>query len=398
MALTSKILKGNPRLDSAANGGPPLRELPQNDDPEAVKRLQNALVALGYQSYFTAKSFPNGFDSDPDGRFGQETYNAVMAFQRKKAFPGNPGQWDGRAGKNTLAEMDKRLPDGGRDRPHPDVPPVNPNVDVKLVQQPPGEVFLITARPHNPGADDLNADDRPISPSVSATAKERVENTKKESTFELEVKMRTELSLGAADLGVAFFSLFKFNSVAGQEKVPGADFDNRVGSGGGFASGHAWFKDRVERNLRAQFDAGLVDYHDLVTGNGLDRKFGEDVPDTEPAKASGRTLPSIESPGFQIGASEVPLKTVVGSWQGHHIFISDFKVSREPPSYSAKLIYELRDHFGANDSDCEVSKSLHGTPGQLSLWVLQHTRHDGGTHFPFVPVARVVKEISGSLR
>jgi hypothetical protein len=41
--------------------------------------------------------------------FGNETFLAVQRFQ-KQAFPNRPAEWDGRVGKNTLAEMDRRLP------------------------------------------------------------------------------------------------------------------------------------------------------------------------------------------------------------------------------------------------------------------------------------------------
>jgi len=122
MPLTSKILSGNSRLDQAAAGGTPLRELPQVDDPEAVKRVQKALVALGFSSFFTSKSFPQGLNGEPDGRYGTETLDAVKAFQ-KQVFPNDPGQQDGRVGRLTLPEMDRRLPQGRNpDRPRPDVP------------------------------------------------------------------------------------------------------------------------------------------------------------------------------------------------------------------------------------------------------------------------------------
>jgi peptidoglycan hydrolase-like protein with peptidoglycan-binding domain len=108
MALSSKILSGNTRLDSAASGGPPIKPAPPPDDPDAVKCIQKALVALKLPMPL---SFPAGPANEPDGKFGQETYTQVIAFQ-KRAFPNDPSQWDGRVGKNTLTEMDLRLPKG----------------------------------------------------------------------------------------------------------------------------------------------------------------------------------------------------------------------------------------------------------------------------------------------
>jgi hypothetical protein len=68
----------------------------------------SALVALGFP---LPNSFPGGPAQAPDGKYGQETYNAVAKFQRRE-FPGKPGEWDGRCGKNTLSRMDALLPPG----------------------------------------------------------------------------------------------------------------------------------------------------------------------------------------------------------------------------------------------------------------------------------------------
>jgi peptidoglycan hydrolase-like protein with peptidoglycan-binding domain len=105
MPLRSAILAGNARLEAAANGAPSVKKAPPADDAEAVRRIQKALVTLGFPLPI---SFPQGPSGEPDGKFGTETFNAVIAFQRH-AFPNEPGQWDGRVGKNTLAVMDEAL-------------------------------------------------------------------------------------------------------------------------------------------------------------------------------------------------------------------------------------------------------------------------------------------------
>lgn len=106
MALQSAILAGSPRLEQAAAGGPSVKKRPPDDDPDAVRRIQRALVQLGFA---LPKSFPNGPAGEPDGLFGPETFNAVYGFQ-KREFPNQYGQWDGRVGPNTLAKMDAQLP------------------------------------------------------------------------------------------------------------------------------------------------------------------------------------------------------------------------------------------------------------------------------------------------
>jgi hypothetical protein len=117
MPLRSAILSGNPRLEQAAAGGPSVKPAPPADDSDAVRRIQRALVALGHP---LPVSFANGPDK-PDGKFGEETRKAVVAFQRK-AFPTQPEEWDGRVGKNTLAKMDARLPAPAPPTPTPPGP------------------------------------------------------------------------------------------------------------------------------------------------------------------------------------------------------------------------------------------------------------------------------------
>jgi peptidoglycan hydrolase-like protein with peptidoglycan-binding domain len=103
--LKSELLSGNARLDNAASGGPSVKKAPPADEPEAVRRIQKALVALGFP---LPLSFTSGPTNEPDGQFGDETFRAVISFQ-KREFPQTPGEWDGRCGKNTLGRMDELL-------------------------------------------------------------------------------------------------------------------------------------------------------------------------------------------------------------------------------------------------------------------------------------------------
>lgn len=102
--LSSTILAGNARLENAAAGGVSVKRAPPADDVDAVRRIQTALVELGFNLPF---SFMSG---TADGKFGDETYRAVLEFQRA-VFPKDPSQWDGRVGKNTLGKMDEMLTD-----------------------------------------------------------------------------------------------------------------------------------------------------------------------------------------------------------------------------------------------------------------------------------------------
>jgi hypothetical protein len=110
MPLTHPILAGSTRLNEILDkGAPSVKPAPPRDDVGAVQRIQRALVALGYG---LPKSFPEGPDKDPDGIFGQEVLEAVLAFQ-KLAFPGHPEEWDGRVGKKVLEKMVENLPKRG---------------------------------------------------------------------------------------------------------------------------------------------------------------------------------------------------------------------------------------------------------------------------------------------
>jgi hypothetical protein len=115
MALQSLILAGNARLDRAALGPPSIKAGPPPDDVDAVRRIQRTLRALGFRM---PKSFPNGTSQDPDGIFGPETHDTVVAFQRQ-AFPKEANEWDGRVGPHTLAKMDEQLPKPAPPSPFP---------------------------------------------------------------------------------------------------------------------------------------------------------------------------------------------------------------------------------------------------------------------------------------
>jgi hypothetical protein len=124
MAFESKVLAGSRRLDQAAAGGASIKPAPPHDDPEAVKRIQKGLQGVGYS---LPLSFPNGANQEPDAKYGDETYQAVLDFQ-KRVFPNDSSQWDGRVGKNTLRELDKMLANGKRISPTPSpTPPIVPS-------------------------------------------------------------------------------------------------------------------------------------------------------------------------------------------------------------------------------------------------------------------------------
>jgi hypothetical protein len=77
------------------------------------------------------------------------------------------------------------------------------------------------------------------------------------------------------------------------------------------------------------------------------------------------------------------------------VFLSKFEASVSPRRWKGTLIYSFFDHFGADDKDTILDGSLHGTPGQVALWVMQHERHPG--HFPFISKTIVIIDAEDGL-
>jgi peptidoglycan hydrolase-like protein with peptidoglycan-binding domain len=97
MALTSARLSGDPRLASAANNQPSMKQ--GEAKSRGVEILQLALSDLGMKMPRSIKR-----PGVADGIFGRETADAVKAFQRANGL--TP---DGVAGRMTLSRLDDIL-------------------------------------------------------------------------------------------------------------------------------------------------------------------------------------------------------------------------------------------------------------------------------------------------
>ena len=91
------------------------------------------------------------------------------------------------------------------------------------------------------------------------------------------------------------------------------------------------------------------------------------------------------------------MKIAVGSTQGSRLLLDDFSASKNGNEirFKATVTYEFFDHFGADDEDLLADRSLHGSPGQIALWILQRERHPGC--MPFVPKIVVQTVIEDTL-
>ena len=211
--------------------------------------------------------------------------------------------------------------------------------------------------------------------------------------------LRNEMSVG----GPTAINMFNFWTSNGAsppilKNFPALDAD--TAKTGAFIKAAERFESRLRENLQRQFALGLVDFKDLVTGPGPKRR-DDNIPPIEPGKSTGRPLPAVEPilPDLSIFADTV-VKICIGSFQGIRVFLTNFQATVAispvlPSQFSGKLIYELRDHFGVDDEDCEVaSKGIHGTPGQVAMWVLQHFAPAG--HKPFIDQVLVRRDFSGT--
>jgi hypothetical protein len=107
--LRSLRFSDEPDLFAVADGR--LRLGRVNDSPypapiqsqgRAVRKVQQALIDLGY---------PLPLNGD-DGNYGQETYDAVLAYKRQFNILTASGYLDGIVGPKTIAHLDSRFPPG----------------------------------------------------------------------------------------------------------------------------------------------------------------------------------------------------------------------------------------------------------------------------------------------
>lgn len=107
--LRSLRFSDEPDLFAVAEGRLRLGRI--NDSPypapiqsqgRAVRKVQQALIDLGY---------PLPLNGD-DGQYGQETYDAVLAYKRQFNILTASGYLDGIVGPKTIAHLDSRFPPG----------------------------------------------------------------------------------------------------------------------------------------------------------------------------------------------------------------------------------------------------------------------------------------------
>jgi hypothetical protein len=361
MGLQSKILSGNTRLESAAGGGPSIKPAPPNDDVDAVKRIQKALVTLGFP---LPLSFPLGPRNDPDGKFGQETFQQTVEFQ-KKTFPTDPSQWDGRFGKNTLGAMDPLLPKGAP-------APVKPTLTVIPFSE--TSPMLISFEDHTKLSQNLEDSPAPATrpPNVKAMENLLVNRLIFNTVAKREKQLRLENAIFGGTVGPILASEFISNIISGREIV----FDvlhtvsKEVAASAEFKKVNGEVTAFISDALTSSAATGIVDYH------VLDVKTGK-----------------VPAPRLSF-ATLTPLQVAFGSMQGVRILLENFNADATARTFEAQLTYEWFDHYGADDNTIVLDHRGHGSPGQVCLWIMQ--REDPPARRPFIPKVVFGQAVSGT--
>ena len=385
--LQSTHLRNNSQLNLALQNSPPLRLGVQGD---GVKQVQKALKQLGFAMPI---SFPGNLGGEPDGKYGQETHDAVLELQRSRLFPQDPTQWDGTAGAKTLPAMDDLLAKGGGG-PVPPPPSPSPGPGGVVIVPFTGPPMILIATFDSPGKSDLNASDPPV-PLLTTLEKAAVTAIRIKDPFEFmrENEMSGELALVAGSLGLQMFALFVKNLSAGAaiKFPPQPNLAPKVEGTPAFKNHHDAVRLEFESALKKQFAAGKVDVRALeatTPGTSFGRKTL-----TNPAGIKTPPDMAVSTGGLD---QQIALKAVIGGkFQGGIVTLKAFSANAAAATYTATLVYTLMDHFGVDNSDV-VFDGFHGTPGQVAFWILQHEHRPG--HNPFVTTVIIEKAVTGSLK
>ena len=138
-------------------------------------------------------------------------------------------------------------------------------------------MFLLTAVNDNRAKQDLDFAARPNT--ASFLARQRVNLAMGDKTINLEGALQLEMAVGGPT-AMVLFNAWVRNTALSERNFPA--LDGACATTPGFKVAAGRFEAKLEQNLRGQFQAGKIDYHDLVTGSGPTRGADDDIPATEP--------------------------------------------------------------------------------------------------------------------
>ncbi|QDU27768.1 hypothetical protein ETAA8_28590 [Anatilimnocola aggregata] len=355
------------------------------DEPPKRRGVNNKgpHVPLIHKALRKVMSNPKFGLEEPDEVYGPLTAEVVRQFKLGPPMILNKalGQTtpDNIIGKLTIKELDRQVALlEGKELPDLPIVPLDPDARrftvVPFTSLGP---FMISEQKHNPGEDDLDSTPRqPRNVPMTQALKDKMALARASLTF-AEASMKLEIRGAAGALGEDMANRF-FKNGAVQEMPFGPNdlLTQAVAKSPTFLACHKEVQDLITETLKERIvKEHVCDYHDL------------DV-------VRHRIVPDLPNwPAFP--PSELALKAVIGGTKGLEVYLTNFTASDDPPRWQSKLKYVLYDHFGINDSDLILNSTLHGTQGQVSMWVMQHEKRPG--HFPFITKITLFLDGSGDL-
>ena len=185
--LTSAVLSGNKRLELVFDAKS-IVKMP--DEGEHVTKLQQALVNVGIQ-------LPK---FGIDGKYGNETRNAVIEFQQKSGM--SEQEWDGIVGRKTIGLLDKS----------------NRNGVIEKDTDEPDKDFVV----NKPKVEDKSCEGQPIEKPCEQTDLDDIDKVAGESSKLIDKVLAEQLppkKTDKADYPSIYASLFKNSDAASVDKV-----------------------------------------------------------------------------------------------------------------------------------------------------------------------------------
>jgi hypothetical protein len=259
---------------------------------------------------------------------------------------------------------------------------------VPFIKSPMTLIETFDVRTFTKEKNDLNATNPPI-PALSFLESVAVTAFLGRDRETLQAFMSAELQFFAGSIGMECFRRFVNNPKACDPSVfaTTSDLSNKVEALDVFKKASAAVTAELDAALKKQAATGVLDVNLLEANTETKGKFGR------PQRTNPNGIKT--SVDLEISKLEVTLQAVIGgSFQGGKVSLMDFVANPVTMTYSATLQYTLIDHFGVDNGDV-LPPPPHGSPGQISFWVLQHHHHPG--HNPYITTVEIDRLVNGRL-
>jgi len=398
LTLISNRFRTNTRLTAADRL--PLRQGGVDMNRATVATLQQALIDLGLPMPITT----DRGRKPPDGIFGSEMKATVVAFQRSRVPPLDD---DGEIGVNTMPALDAAIDRFDRRGTTP-----TGTFTVAPFSVP--KVVLAGGGCGRVGATDLRSGDHPV------IVDPRAATNAGHARALLGLPMGGVAALMAA-VDAGFFALgsdgravvahFHAGSGTSLTHLNGSAVSDEMKRSTAFTTFVATIKAGIESSLAAAVPSHTVDYRRITVPDP-----GLNFPNP------GGSLPGLlaivaTAPAGSVGHANAEMFILVGGTQGRKATLTAFSVAPGTRNYTARLHFEICDHFGVDESDLRAAPAVgtrtiripvpFGSPITRTIsvphplacfWVLQHevSGGPGTSHVAFVLSIEANVDISGT--